>query len=347
MNSLPLLRTLAGLLLASLLFSLTIGIACSPQTGTGESHFGTTKAFLRVCEDGICELGDSCACAVCTVPCNDLSDCAARIFGPGSSEELPANVLCQAPLCQEQSSADESDAGGSVCNVICDTDEDCSFLKKGHKGGPHVCRSGSCRTENAPDLPTEQASPGKACASGKTLVPGVSAPDGLALCLDETEVTVASYRACVEAGSCAAPDAGNYLTAGRDEHPVNFVDLDAASAFCEFVGDRLPTLPEWQAASESATYPWGADVPLASDMPPRVCALGTGDTCPVRGFSDGNGPYGHTDLSGNVAEIVLSDPTPCSAGGAYDDAADSLTSASCPSPVVSNATTGFRCLTDL
>lgn len=44
--------------------------------------------------------------------------------------------------------------------------------------------------------------------------------------IDETEVTVSAYEACVSSGSCTAPKRGdscNWGVTGRGEHPVNCV----------------------------------------------------------------------------------------------------------------------------
>ena len=63
--------------------------------------------------------------------------------------------------------------------------------------------------------------------------------------LDEDEVTLAEYRACVDAGKCKATHRDhrfcNAKLEDRDDHPVNCVDLTMAKAFCEWAGKRLPT----------------------------------------------------------------------------------------------------------
>ena len=63
----------------------------------------------------------------------------------------------------------------------------------------------------------------------------------------KSEITVAQYRECVEAGMCTEPNSKsdskycNWGYTDRDNHPVNCVDWYQAKAFCEWVGGRLPT----------------------------------------------------------------------------------------------------------
>lgn len=86
-----------------------------------------------------------------------------------------------------------------------------------------------------------------------------------------TEVTVAQYQSCVEAGACIQPADGsadlllfdyyNWGKQDRNQHPVNAVTWQDASAYCDWVNARLPTEWEWEWAArgrdEARTYPWG------------------------------------------------------------------------------------------
>lgn len=342
------------LLLAMLLWSCCfIAPACSGPQSSGESHFGLTKAFLRVCEDGVCENGDSCACAVCTVSCEQRADCAERILGPGAVEEdLPDNVVCRAPACGASGPVAPGGLGESLCDVSCETETDCAFLDVAHEGKRHTCNSGSCRTVEEPQEPAETpaAERGPVCPAGRSLLPGEFSPSGLGVCLDTTEVTVASYRLCVEAGDCEEPEAGNYLTSARENHPIEWVSPAMAESYCASVDSRLPLLAEFSAAIDgplAGDYPWGEGAPTVDDLPQRLCGLTTATTCEVDSFPAGDGEFGHSDLLGNVAEWVQQGSDMCAAGGSFLDSEDALSSTSCKTASDADATIGFRCARDL
>lgn len=158
--------------------------------------------------------------------------------------------------------------------------------------------------------------------------------------LDKYEVTVESYRQCVDAGCCVAhctPNGDgqgealwneycNYDKEGRDKHPMNCVDWTNADAYCRWVGKRLPTDVEWAYAAygdEARKYPWGNKGP--DKQRANVCdascrkALqergrpwrafhelddGFPGTAPVGSFPDGASQFGALDMGGNVWEWV-------------------------------------------
>ncbi|MBW2702733.1 MAG: formylglycine-generating enzyme family protein [Deltaproteobacteria bacterium] len=138
-----------------------------------------------------------------------------------------------------------------------------------------------------------------------------SRPAGVDLTL--SEVTVAQYRACVEAVKCAPPKSKNenkdcnWGHAGRDNHPVNCVDLRKSKAFCEWAGGRLPSEDEWYAEASNGgrrRFAWG-DVnavcdPAAIDHGGHGC--GRDSTRPVCSISAGNSVSGFCDMSGGVWE---------------------------------------------
>lgn len=122
--------------------------------------------------------------------------------------------------------------------------------------------------------------------------------------LDVTEVTVAAYQACVDAGVCTVPKSGercNWGRRGRGAHPINCVDWEQANAFCGWAGKRLPTEEEWEYAARGnagRTYPWGETAPSRT----KLC-LDRGDgTCPVCSRPSGSTPSGLCDMAGNVWE---------------------------------------------
>ena len=145
--------------------------------------------------------------------------------------------------------------------------------------------------------------------------------------LDETEVTVVAYAACVEARRCtpAAPatvDSDGLRPSGRAalaafcngeradhaDHPVTCVDWRDAERYCAWAGKRLPTEEEWEWAARNGPratpFPWGREAPAD-----RACWSGEGNgagrrdgTCPVGSHPAGDLAAGVKDLAGNVRE---------------------------------------------
>jgi formylglycine-generating enzyme required for sulfatase activity len=133
--------------------------------------------------------------------------------------------------------------------------------------------------------------------------------------MDVTEVTVAAYSVCVDAGRCSNPDTGEFCTWGagsKSNHPINCVDWNQAIAYCAWAGKRLPTEEEWEYAArgtDGRVFPWGNEAAGSQlcwhnwgyDGPP-----GTGGTCPVGTTPDGSSPFGLEDMAGNVWEWTAS-----------------------------------------
>jgi formylglycine-generating enzyme required for sulfatase activity len=129
-------------------------------------------------------------------------------------------------------------------------------------------------------------------------------------CLDETEVTVAAYRECVERGDCRPVTADNktcnFEHDDRRLHPINCVDYEQAQTFCAKRQARLPTEIEWEYAARGGTrelkYPWG------DASPDGHACWKTYMSCPVKTYAAG--AFGLFDMSGNVWEWTSSDYAP-------------------------------------
>lgn len=139
--------------------------------------------------------------------------------------------------------------------------------------------------------------------------------------IDKYETTNADYRAFVWATpqwqqpAVKARDylrhwVGNDFPVGTDRYPVTYVTHEAAQAYCEWRGKRLPTEAEWERAArggESETlYPWGNQVdPNAANYDSRDIRSGGLENMqrylkPVDHFPP-NG-YSLYNMGGNVAE---------------------------------------------
>jgi formylglycine-generating enzyme required for sulfatase activity len=131
--------------------------------------------------------------------------------------------------------------------------------------------------------------------------------------IDRTEVTIASYRQCVEAGVCITPNieekpSCNWSIEGTDDHPVNCIDHARAQTYCAWAGKRLPTEREWEYAArgnEGRRFPWGADEPGANLLNWNELV---GTTTAVGSYPVGATPdTGLLDMSGNVWEWTASE----------------------------------------
>jgi formylglycine-generating enzyme required for sulfatase activity len=198
------------------------------------------------------------------------------------------------------------------------------------------------------------------CAANQVAIPGgkfwMGSEDGDAdekpvrrvtlspYCIDKTEVTVSAFRACVQAGQCRPPSTtvewkeikaedktkwSQFCTWGKsglDQHPINCVDWNQATQYCQWTGGRLPNEAEWEFAargSDSRKYPWGNTAPDATLL--NACGAecvsmakermgsdwwnplyagkdGWPATAPVGRFPKGASPFGVLDMAGNVWE---------------------------------------------
>jgi formylglycine-generating enzyme required for sulfatase activity len=157
--------------------------------------------------------------------------------------------------------------------------------------------------------------------------------------IDRLEVSVEAFRRCVDAGACKSQGlempfwakkeqpswawACNWGKAGRENHPINCVTWEQATAYCRWAKKRLPTNQEWEKAARGADgrrYPWGnadygeagakvgnvADATAKRSQSGWTVAAGYDDgfygTAPVDAFPDGKSPYGALNMAGNVWE---------------------------------------------
>ena len=305
----------------SLIFPLVL--ACT----SGESHFGSTSAFLSFCTESSCGVGAECSCDICNYTCESRQTCADRILGQGSSlEDLPDNVRCVKPSCSGANSQADS-----VCEISCTTDAECAFLDSAKPDAEHYCDEGQCR---ALQMQTQQKSASAfSCAdqSQPLYLKSVSLSDSDSefeerpLCLSAHEVSVAEYRACVMAGTCDSPSAGQFLTAERENFGIDWVTPKLAASYCDWIGGQLPSLELYLLASgfESPsvveTFPWGDKTPMPFDVPQALCGFEAKQACPVGSYPAGSGQWGHQDLVGNLAELIADGDEYCVIGADFSD----------------------------
>ena len=91
---------------------------------------------------------------------------------------------------------------------------------------------------------------------------------------------------------------------GKEYYPIVFVTLDAAKEYAKWVGKRLPTEYEWEAAARGKNarlYPWG-NKPATPDRANYNYIVGY--PTQVGSYEKGKTPEGIYDMAGNVWELI-------------------------------------------
>jgi eukaryotic-like serine/threonine-protein kinase len=184
--------------------------------------------------------------------------------------------------------------------------------------------------------------------------------------LHKHEVTreeYATFLSKADKKKAKKPLEGDALKAGGKDGklPVTWVTYEMAEAYCQAIGARLPTAPEWDqavAGPDKRKFPWGNDWPAKNgDL-----SIGKGASAAVLevGVSTKDrGPYGHVDLAGNVQEWTSTDTKigkmlrgadVGSEKDEFEQPGDKFTEATAPSGAVNLAKAGehlgFRCAKD-
>lgn len=255
---------------------------------------------------------------------------------------------------------------GSICQItltLFDLRTSTAEQASKHKGG--------CRAEQilqSVETATSQlvASPGFARNSGRSTTarrtaPSSPTPAGLTwirsdiagLDFTESEVTVAQYQACIDAGACKyasrrqTPSSGPACNLGdpsKARHPMNCASQIDGVEFCRWVGGRLPSDAEWRAEASAKgrrLYPWGRGIPScarAALQGPGCGVHGTKPVCTHRGRS----VSGLCDMVGNVSEWSSRFRL---WGGSFETSPTSVTLMKGYGrlPALRHSATGFRC----
>ena len=133
--------------------------------------------------------------------------------------------------------------------------------------------------------------------------------------IDRKEVSVADYRMFTDVAGRSTPTMLSDQNLAGPNQPVIGVDWDDAGAYCQWLGQRLPTEAEWEKAArgtDGRIYPWGNDWDPTQDNHGNGSELGldVSDgylyTAPV-GIELGTSPYGVLNMAGNVYEWTADD----------------------------------------
>lgn len=146
---------------------------------------------------------------------------------------------------------------------------------------------------------------------------------------------------------------------GKRNHPVIQVSVHDALAYASWIGRRLPTEAEWEAAARSDlgyTYPWGDEFNIKAL---NIEQSGFSDTCAVDEYDAFANEFKIVDMLGNVMEWTSDvEPSPfpsgkdvlyCIAKGAAWNSKNDITlgSRGLFKPGFTSNTIGFRCISEI
>jgi formylglycine-generating enzyme required for sulfatase activity len=158
---------------------------------------------------------------------------------------------------------------------------------------------------------------------------------------------------------------------GEPNYPVTEVDAFTATAYCQYMGKRLPSDAEWTKAARGGVtvngkpnpfprrlYPWGRELRLECVNMDFTLTGGKAWTRPVEALPCGASPYGILQLVGNVQEWISREgqtdrdnPLHALRGGATDDTPEKEETTTVfrnhRDPRAFNYSNGVRCVVDM
>lgn len=125
--------------------------------------------------------------------------------------------------------------------------------------------------------------------------------------IDRYPVTNAQYQEFINATGHRPPSHwnGTEFPSGQDDYPVTHVNWNAANAYAQWTGKRLPTEEEWEKAArgiDGRRYPWGNEWDEEACWIDDLTSPQTPSPQPVGCCLKGASPYGVMEMAGNVAE---------------------------------------------
>jgi hypothetical protein len=203
-----------------------LGIVCLGACAkTVDQPAGTNTNWLQSCDsDADCSDGASCLCDVCTVPCEETTQCG----------EI-ASTRCE-PL--DELSCGGASAAAAACLTACDGDDECGDVEDGR------CVSGVCaRTSVSP----QDAGNASGCAVGRPEVDCACPDQGDQVCTEgdttficatQSGAAKTTWTALAE-GLCSEPNPGTCPPAYRKTLPECLADADAcylqeSGGYCGF-----------------------------------------------------------------------------------------------------------------